>query len=206
MKKILLTILIVIAVLWTCDVSPATEKNTVEREIKRKSAEKPQEEAKVKGKVEEKAGNIDKSKADEAAKAGKDKIEAAKKAADKEKEKVAPKENVTAKGKEHQQQINALNKQMVHDEGKHLKNVARLKRIRELAAAKGDTETVDRVDKLLAKAEQINVDKRKRMLERKRMIMQPGEAKTGQDIPKVPDRSSDKGKVKVDKADETKQQ
>lgn len=201
MKKILLTILIVIAVLWTCDVSPATETNTGEREIKRKSDEKPQEEAKVKGKVAEKAGNVDKSKTDEAAgKVSRDKVEAAKKAADKGKEKVAPKENVTAKGKEHQQQINALNKQMVHDEGKHLKNIARLKRIRELAAAKGDTETVERVDKLLAKAEQINVDKRKRMLERKRMIMQPGEAKTGQDIPKVPFKSLDKEKAKVDKA------
>jgi hypothetical protein len=89
---------------------------------------------------------------------------------------------------------------MVHDEGKHLKNVARLKRIRELAVAKGDTKTVERVDKLLAKAQQINGDKRKRMQERKQKILQSGEAKTGPDIPKVLDRSSDKGKAKVDKA------
>ena len=206
MKKITITILIVIAVLWTCDVSPAKETNTGEREIKRKIAEKPQEEAKVKGKVAEKAGNIDKSKTDEAAaKVSRDKIEATKKAADKGKEKVAAKENVTAKGKEHQQQINALDKQVVRDEAKFLKTTARLKRIRELAVAKGDTKTVERVDELIAKSRQISGDKRKRMQEKKQKILQSGEAKMGQDIPKVPDRSLDKGKAKIDKAAGTEQ-
>jgi hypothetical protein len=206
MKKILLTILMIIAVSWTCDVSSAKDKNTGDLESKRKSSEKLQEEAKVKGKAAEKAGNIDKSKTDEAAgKVSRDKAEAAKKAAVKGKEKVAAKENVTAKGKEHQQQINALDKQMVRDEAKFLKDTARLKRIRELAVAKGDTKTVERVDKLIAKAQQINSDKHKRMQERKLKILQSGEAKTGQDIPKVPDRSSDKGKAKIDKAAETEQ-
>jgi hypothetical protein len=43
------------------------------------------------------------------------------------------------------------------------------------------------------------------MQERRLKILQSGEAQTGTDIPKVLDRSSDKGKAKVDKAAETKQ-
>lgn len=58
-------IFIIVAVLWTCNVSPAGEKDTDEREIKRKNAERLQEKAKVKDKTTEKAGSIDKSKTEE---------------------------------------------------------------------------------------------------------------------------------------------
>jgi len=203
MKKILLTILMIIAVFWTCDVSSAKDKNTGDQKSKR--AEKLREEAKAKSKAAEKGSNIDKSKTDEAAGKGRVKTETGKTAVVKGKGKVDAKENVTAKGKEHQQQMKALDKQLVHEEAKFLRSVARLKRIRELAAKKGDTKAVERVDKLIAKAQQINTDKNKRMQERKLKILQSGEAKSGPGIPKVLDRSPDKGKAKDDKAAETEQ-
>jgi hypothetical protein len=203
MKKILLTILMIIAVFWTCNVCSAKDENTGDQESK--SSEKLREEAKVKGKAAEKGSNIDKSKTDEVAGKGKAKAEAGKTAVVKGKGKVDAKENVTAKGKEHQQQMNALDKQMVHEKAKFLKSTARLKRIRELAVQKGDTKTVERVDKLMAKAQQINSGKNKRMQERKQKIRQLSEPKSGTDMPKVLDKSPDKGKARDNKAAETKQ-
>ena len=202
MKKILLTILMIIAVSWTCDVSSAKDKNAAAQKNKR--AEKLREEAKVQSKAAEKGSNIDKSKTAEAAGKGKGKAETGKTAAVKGKGKVDAKETVTAKGKEHQQQIMALDKQIVREKAKFLKSTARLKRIRELAVEKGDTKTVERVDKLIAQAQQINSDKHKRILERKKKILQLSEATPGQDIPRVPDRGSDKGKAMADKAAETR--
>jgi hypothetical protein len=55
------------------------------------------------------------------------------------------------RGKEHQQQLQAKDKQLMHEKSKHLKRAARLNRIRELAEKKGDTKTVQRVDELLKK-------------------------------------------------------
>ncbi len=203
MKKIMLTILMIIAVFWACNVCSAQDENTGNQESK--SSEKPREEAKVKDKAAEKGSNIDKSKTDEVAGKGKAKAEAGKTAVVKGKGKVDAKENVTAKGKEHQQQMNALDKQMVHEKAKFLRSIARLKRIRELAVQKGDTKTVERVDKLIAKAQQINSGKNKQMQKRKQQILQLSEAKSGTDMPKVLDKSPDKGKARDNKAAETRQ-
>ena len=203
MKKILLTILMIIAVFWTCGISSAKDKNTGDQKSKR--AERLREEAKAKGKAAEKGSNIDKSKADEAAGKGRAKTETGKTAAVKGKGKVDAKENVAAKGKEHQQQIMALDKQIVREKAKFLRSTARLKRIRELAVEKGDTKTVERVDKLMAKAQKNNSDKYKRIQARKKKILQLSEAKPGQDIPKVPDKGSNKGKARDNKAAETRQ-
>ena len=52
MKKILLTILMIIAVFWTCNVSSAKDKKTGGQKSKR--TEKLQAETKAKGKVAEK--------------------------------------------------------------------------------------------------------------------------------------------------------
>lgn len=203
MKKIMLTILMIIAVFWACNVCSAQDENTGNQESK--SSEKLREEAKVKDKAAEKGRNIDKSKTDEVAGKGKAKAEAGKTAVVKGKGKVDAKENVTAKGKEHQQQMNALDKQMVHEKAKFLRSIARLKRIRELAVQKGDTKTVERVDKLMAKAQQINSGKNKQMQKRKQQILQLSEAKSGTDMPKVLDKSPDKGKARDNKTAETRQ-
>ena len=203
MKKILLTILMIIAVFWACNVCSAQDENTGNQESK--SSEKLQEEAKVKAKAAEKGSNIDKSKTDEIAGKGKAKAEAGKTAVVKGKGKADAKENVTAKGKEHQQQIMALDKQMVREKAKFLKSTARLKRIRELAIAKGDTKTVERVDKLMVKAKQINSGKHKRMQERKQKILQLSKPKSGANMPKVLDKNPDKGKARDNKAAQTRQ-
>ena len=203
MKKVLLTFLIIIVILWAYGVSSAKGKDAGGQENKR--SEKLQEEGKAKGKAAEKDSGIDKSKTDEGISRGRNKGEAAEGVVDKGKEKGKAKENVTAKGKEHQQQMKALEKQMVHEETKFNRSIARLKRIRELAAAQGDTKVVERVDKLIAKAQQINSDKNKRMQESKQKILQLSEGKSVPDTPKVLDRSSDKGKAKEDKVAETKQ-
>ncbi len=203
MKKGLLTFLMIIAILWTYGVSSAKGKDAGGQENKR--SERLQEEGKAKGKAAEKDSNIDKSKTDEGAGRGRNKGEAAEGAVDKGKEKGKAKENVTAKGKEHQQQMKALEKQMMHEEAKFHRSIARLKRIRELAAEQGNTKVVERVDKLIAKAQQINSDKHKRMQEKKQKMLQLSEDKPGPDIPKVLDRSADKGKAKEGKVAETKQ-
>ena len=204
MKKVLLTFLMIIAVLWTYGVSSAKGKDAGGKESKR--SERLQEEGKAKGKAAEKdSNNIDKSKTDEGAGRGRNKGEAAEGSVDKGKEKGKAKENVTAKGKEHQQQMKALEKQMMHEEAKFLRSIARLKRIRELAAEQGNTKVVERVDKLIAKSQQINSDKHKRMQEKKQKILQLSEGKSGPDIPKVLDKSADKGKAREDKVAGTEQ-
>jgi len=96
-------------------------------------------------------------------------------------------------------------KQIVREKAKFLRSTARLKRIRELAVKKGDTKTVERVDKLMAKAKQINSDKHKRMQERRQNILQLSEPKSGPVIPKVVDKSPDKGKARDNKTAETRQ-
>jgi hypothetical protein len=60
-------------------------------------------------------------------------------------------EKVQGKGREHAQQQTAAAGKMVREDAKHVERVARLERIKALAAAEGNTKTVERVDKLLAK-------------------------------------------------------
>jgi hypothetical protein len=59
------------------------------------------------------------------------------------------------KGKGHEQQSQALQKQLQREQAKHMERVARLSRIRELAVKKGDNDTVARVDKLIAKEQDV---------------------------------------------------
>jgi len=59
------------------------------------------------------------------------------------------------KGKGREQQAKAFQKQQQHEQAKHMERVARLNRIRELAIKKGDTEMVARVDKLIAKEQEV---------------------------------------------------
>ena len=78
-----------------------------------------------------------------------------------------------AKGKGHQQQLQALDKQLRHEQAKHMERQARLARIRELAVQKGDAETIARVDKLIAKEQQVHGRKQQHIQGQKRAAEQP---------------------------------
>ena len=71
-----------------------------------------------------------------------------------------------ARGKEHQQQTKAFEKQMGHEKAKHTKRVARLNRIRGLAVAENDLKTAKRVDKLIIKERERFSRKQRRMVEK----------------------------------------
>jgi len=88
------------------------------------------------------------------------------------------------KGKEHQAQLQAMDKQLRHAQAKQLERQARLARIRELAVQKGDTETVARVDKLIAKQNQVHVRKQQHLQTQKRAMEQP--QTEGQQAPGMP--------------------
>ena len=68
-----------------------------------------------------------------------------------------------------------MQKQMQHDQAKHLERQARLARIRELAVKKGDTEMVARVDKLIQKQQDVYNRKMQHMQGQKRATPQPSE-------------------------------
>ena len=67
------------------------------------------------------------------------------------------------KGKGRDQQAQAFQKQQHREQAKHMERQAKLNRIRELAVKKGDTEMVARVDKLLAKEQEVYGRKQGRM-------------------------------------------
>ena len=79
-----------------------------------------------------------------------------------------------AKGKEHQKQLQALNKQLGHEMEKHQKRMARLGRIRELSVEAGNTKTVGRVDKLMKKELQRFQRKNLRMQKKSQRVSEPG--------------------------------
>jgi len=78
------------------------------------------------------------------------------------------------KGKDHQQRLEALRKQMDREQDKHLKRIARLKRIRELAVEEDSKQTVTRVDNIVRKELRRYNSKRERMRMRLRMLMRRG--------------------------------
>lgn len=91
-----------------------------------------------------------------------------------------------ARGKDHQQQIRALDKQLQHDHAKHLRRVARLTRIRALAAEKGDAEMLARIDKLTVRERDVYGRKVLQMQEQRRAMTQSGEAVVGPGAPGQP--------------------
>ena len=75
-------------------------------------------------------------------------------------------------GKEHAKQAQAFQKQIRHEDAKHMERHARLVRIRELAAQKGDAEMVARVEKLIEKEQQVYSRKVQRMQEQPKAAQQ----------------------------------
>jgi hypothetical protein len=88
------------------------------------------------------------------------------------------------KGKEHQQQLQAVDKQLRHTQAKQLERQARLARIRELAVQKGDNEMVARVDKLIAKQNEVFSRRQMHLQTQKRAAEQP--QMQGQQAPAAP--------------------
>lgn len=82
------------------------------------------------------------------------------------------------KGKGRDQQAQSLQKQLQHEQAKHMERVARLNRIRELALKKGDTEMVARVDKLIAKENEVYTRKQGKMQGQPRATGMTGAEKT----------------------------
>ena len=101
-----------------------------------------------------------------------------------------PVEKDTGRGKGHQQQLKMLETQIVHEQAKHLWRVARLNRIRELVT-EGDAKTLERIDKLLEKEQQRYDRNRQGMQERRQKILQLAE----KGLSKEAQRAIEKGKV-----------
>ncbi len=92
-----------------------------------------------------------------------------------------------AKGKGGEKQLQAFQKQLQHEQAKHMERHARLVRIRELAAQKGDAETVARVEKLMQKEQQVHDRKVKHLQGQPRATPQaPTDTKAGAPAPVAP--------------------
>ncbi len=101
------------------------------------------------------------------------------------------------RGKGHQQQLKSLKTQMVHEEAKHRRRIARLKRIRELAAEENDTKTVERVAKLLEMELLRHNRKRQRMQEREQKALQLAEKSLSEEAQRVIKKDTNKKKAKA---------
>ena len=82
------------------------------------------------------------------------------------------------KGKEHQQQLKAFERQIEHEEAKHSKRVARLRRIKELARKQGNDKMLARVNKLMEKEQGRYERKVQRIQGRIDKVGEPVEAKS----------------------------
>ncbi len=187
MKKGLLTLLIVLVLAWSC--------GTVFAQSKGKGAG-------GQGKRAEKLQRKHKSRqvdANEPGGQGKEKRVRRQEHRRKQREmrrKERQKIRVT-RGKGHQQQLKSLKTQMVHEEAKHRRRIARLKRIRELAAEENDTKTVERVAKLLEMELLRHNRKRQRMQEREQKALQLAEKSLSEEAQRVIKKDTDKKKTKA---------
>jgi len=110
---------------------------------------------------------------------------------------------VPGKGKNKQQQKNAFAKQIQHEQAKHLERQARLTRILELATAKNDTKTIDRVKTLIDK-EKARYTTRTQRLQALSHPESPEDLtqRTGKQSDKKPGQAKDKVRDKVGQSSE----
>jgi len=94
-------------------------------------------------------------------------------------------EKTPGHGQLHQQQLQSLQTQLIHEQAKHNSRLARLNRIRLLAAETADTKTVERVDKLLQMENQRFSREQQLMQERQQKVLQLGEKSPIQETLKV---------------------
>jgi hypothetical protein len=107
------------------------------------------------------------------------------------------------KGKGQAQQAQALQKQLQHEQAKHMERQARLARIRELAVKKGDTEMIARVDKLIAKEQEVYTRKGGKMQGQPRATSPAGPSSVAPTTVGPNAASEQKGKGKGGKEDVT---
>jgi hypothetical protein len=86
-------------------------------------------------------------------------------------------------GKRHVQQLEAVSKQIVHENAKHRERLAKLNRIRELAQESGDAKTVERVDKLIEKQKERYDVKSERMQTRRKKILEFAKRSADANVP-----------------------
>lgn len=101
-------------------------------------------------------------------------------------------------GKGHQQQLRAVETQMNHEQTKHAERMARLRRIRELAAAEGSTKKIERIDGLMQKELQRHESHRNRLQQQKQKALQLSEG-TGQPMDRNQPGQSEQKAKKADK-------
>jgi len=77
------------------------------------------------------------------------------------------------KGKGLEQQLEALRKQIAHEEAKHNRRLARLRRIQQLGVEHGKKDIADKADRLLQK-EQQRYDRKQRVLKRHERMLSIG--------------------------------
>ncbi|MHC4220860.1 MAG: hypothetical protein ACYST9_00440, partial [Planctomycetota bacterium] len=94
----------------------------------------------------------------------------------------------------------AIKKQFTHEEAKHLQRKARLEQMRELASEEGNTEAVERIDKLISKEQQRYDRKKQTMQERQQKILQLVE----EDVDEKKGKGKGKGKSKEKSKDNDK--
>ncbi len=83
------------------------------------------------------------------------------------------------KGKGQEKQAQSLQKQQQHEQAKHMERVAKLNRLKELAVKKGDTEMAARVDKLIAKENEVYTRKQGKVQGQPRATTTAGPSDTG---------------------------
>jgi hypothetical protein len=157
-------------VLWVGASAPAESKDKASGDqttVKERDAKANQGQAKVQaGDVKAgKGGQTDKQTGPQDKKAGKT-PEAAGKS--------------QSKGKGQDQKAQAFQKQLQHEQGKHMERVARLNRIREIAVQKNDAEMIARVDKLMAKEQEVYGRKLQKM---------QGQPRANPQLPAGPDKA-----------------
>ena len=123
------------------------------------------------------------------------------------KERGKDKDNVVEKGlgKGHKQQLEAIKKQFVREEAKHLKRKARLERIRELAVEEENTKVVERIDKLLGKEQQRYDRKQQRMQKRQQKTLQSGEKGLSEKSSKTTEEGAKEKRGKGKRQDKAKE-
>ncbi len=180
MKKVILTILIMFVVSWSCSTvfaqggggqgkrtekvgekdrgqqADADESSEQDAQIRQRERERERQRGQLEMRRKERQKSREtRRKAREKSESGQDVNRPAGKFGKTKSEGKGKKaEKDTSKGKGPQQQLKALDAQMVREEAKHLRRVARLNRIRALAVGEGSTKIVERVGKLLGKEQQ----------------------------------------------------
>ncbi|MFC1739818.1 hypothetical protein ACFL1G_12340, partial [Planctomycetota bacterium] len=94
-----------------------------------------------------------------------------------------------AKGKQHAQQLIAVDKQIRQGNAKHQDRLARFERIMQLATEQGKTETLDRVRKLSEKEQNRYEQKLQRLEQRRERILQTSEEAQAKPAGKVKEKA-----------------